>query len=228
MEENIEGNKKLALGARLASLSYDTEDLIVEKIGELTEKETVVDFIRSDKLFGFVARYSDIAFIVFRGTTKSVDEWLNNLDFRLIMTEYGGIHKGFAESLDSISNYHLSQIIKLFDKPYKIHIAGHSRGGALATLTAAVLMKNNIKPSGIYTYGSPKVGDKTFADWYDSRLKEVTIRVVNRNDPIPHLPPSFNFDDISYWSITLFFFILKIIMIPYYIAKNVYRRFRTK
>ena len=45
----------------------------------------------------------------------------------------------------------------------KISITGHSLGAAIATHCAVDLMANyNIRNFTLYTYGSPRVGDKTF------------------------------------------------------------------
>jgi predicted lipase len=49
-------------------------------------------------------------------------------------------------------------------------VTGHSLGAAIATLTAAHLLADfNVNPASVslYTFGSPRVGDRAFADWFD-------------------------------------------------------------
>ena len=63
-------------------------------------------------------------------------------------------------------------------------ITGHSLGGAMATLASVRLASEGYKVRAVYTYGSPRVGDRFFRDSY--RL--ANYRFVNDNDLVPHLP----------------------------------------
>jgi hypothetical protein len=57
-------------------------------------------------------------------------------------------------------------------------------GGALAVLTACRLAKLGRAPVATYTFGSPRVGDRTFCAGY----KLPTYRIVNRLDLVPEMP----------------------------------------
>ena len=63
-------------------------------------------------------------------------------------------------------------------------VTGHSLGGAMATLASVRLTDEGYKVRAVYTYGSPRVGDRVFRDSY--RL--ANYRFVNDNDLVPHLP----------------------------------------
>ncbi len=69
-------------------------------------------------------------------------------------------------------------------------VIGHSLGAALATHAAAQLIKAGHKVILFENYGSPRVGDKAFSNWfqqiYPNALKP---RVTHARDPVPHLPP---------------------------------------
>jgi hypothetical protein len=40
-----------------------------------------------------------------------------------------------------------------------------------------------------YSYGSPRVGDERFSQWFDTTLKtNVKNRITHGKDPVPHLP----------------------------------------
>ncbi|KAF6035404.1 hypothetical protein EB796_006278 [Bugula neritina] len=69
----------------------------------------------------------------------------------------------------------------------EVMVTGHSLGGAQAQLAAAHLVKDGVVSSDklhVYTFGSPRVGDKDFAYGYD-RLLGNSWRVTRKNDPIP-------------------------------------------
>lgn len=76
-----------------------------------------------------------------------------------------------------------------------LYLTGHSLGGALAVLTAALLFQDpNAEPiwdrlRGIYTYGQPMVGREDFANQYGGTVGRKLFRHVYRRDLIPRLPP---------------------------------------
>ncbi|MGH7128824.1 MAG: alpha/beta fold hydrolase, partial [Planctomycetaceae bacterium] len=72
----------------------------------------------------------------------------------------------------------------------RLFLTGHSMGGALATLAAARLDSIGAHISGVYTFGSPRVGDRAFAQAYHKRLGHVTYRYRNNNDVFTLLPPA--------------------------------------
>jgi hypothetical protein len=80
-------------------------------------------------------------------------------------------------------------------------IAGHSLGGALATLyvvqNASAAAGTPLNPRAIYTFASPRVGDETFAAVFDA-IDVVKWRIYNAPDLVPMLPPSFfGFDHVD-------------------------------
>lgn len=75
---------------------------------------------------------------------------------------------------------------------WHIYCTGHSLGGALATLLALELSTTQLAKSGVisvtmYNFGSPRVGNKRFAEVYNERVKD-SWRVVNHRDIIPTVP----------------------------------------
>lgn len=97
----------------------------------------------------------------------------------------------------------------------KLFIAGHSRGGALAVLAAAAVEVRGVDTlplvAGVYTFGQPRVGNAAFARQFVSQTATggggggagaggetargrargtvPLFRFVNRDDPIPSVPP---------------------------------------
>jgi hypothetical protein len=77
----------------------------------------------------------------------------------------------------------------------KLFIAGHSRGGAFAVLAAVALghagLNDESLPdvAGVYTFGQPRVGNEGFFEAY-AALGIPLYRFINRDDPIPGVPPA--------------------------------------
>lgn len=111
------------------------------------------------------------------------------------------VHSGFLSAYDSVRTRILS-LIKLsigaihdsaesFQK-WDVYVTGHSLGGALATLLALELSSSQLAKHGkisvtMYNFGSPRVGNKRFADVYNEKVKD-SWRIVNHRDIIPTVP----------------------------------------
>ncbi|KAI9078782.1 hypothetical protein K1719_039240 [Acacia pycnantha] len=111
------------------------------------------------------------------------------------------VHSGFLTAYDSVRTRIIS-LIRLAigytddhsEAPHKWHVyvTGHSLGGALATLLALELSSNQLVKKGaiyvtMYNFGSPRVGNKNFAEVYNEKVKD-SWRVVNHRDIIPTVP----------------------------------------
>ena len=75
-----------------------------------------------------------------------------------------------------------------------LFITGHSMGGALAVLTAALIhatpeLKLQPKLRAIYTFGQPMVGDEDFAHRFEKDIGNKLKRHVHGLDVVPRLPP---------------------------------------
>ena len=157
----------------------------------------------------FCKTFSGNSILSFRGTLPPTEifndyknvlpvlrDLLNDGEVEQVSSDlWGKVHHGFLKSLDSL----LPIITKLDLHPSKnfpdrkLYITGHSKGGALAFLTAACLIKTNqIKPNYgcVYTYAAPRVGDYKFATEYNRFLINSTKRFEYQDDLVPHLPPN--------------------------------------
>ena len=136
---------------------------------------------------------ADYAIIAFRGTS-SVRDWMTdvNFDFEHIPNsrhENISVHDGFFDALDGVFEQCVLALRNIGGKP--LFITGHSLGGALAQLFAFLIARQTSSPliAGVYTFGSPRVGNKAFAAAYNNLLKAATYNLVNACDPVPLLPP---------------------------------------
>uniref|UniRef100_A0A914Y461 Fungal lipase-like domain-containing protein n=1 Tax=Panagrolaimus superbus TaxID=310955 RepID=A0A914Y461_9BILA len=74
---------------------------------------------------------------------------------------------------------------------YLFIFVGHSIGGAMASLMAATVISTGVLTEDkitLFTFGQPRIGDKTFADAFNA-MEIKTFRIVHNRDIIPHLPP---------------------------------------
>ena len=99
-------------------------------------------------------------------------------------------HPGFDEATDLLYEEILEVLNTRLTEGHRLYVTGHSLGAAMATLfsfRAEVL--SGIDVHGLYTFGSPRVGNIPFALAYPEPLHNKTQRWQNRADPAPGLPP---------------------------------------
>ncbi|XP_078166882.1 putative triglyceride lipase isoform X2 [Carex rostrata] len=151
--------------------------------------------------------------VAFRGTEqtkwKDLQTDLLLLPKRLNPERLGGdaneqvlVHSGFLDAYDSVRN----RIITLLKfsigycdccgvveiPKWQVYITGHSLGGALSTLLALELSSSQMARDGVvsvtmYNFGSPRVGNRRFAEVYNAKVKD-SWRIVNHRDIIPTVP----------------------------------------
>lgn len=140
-----------------------------------------------------VAVRDETVLVAFRGTEPlNVKDWIIDARFSLVPGPGGRVHRGFSESLARGGEKCLVRRLAGLAKPgRRLWLTGHSLGGALATLAAAELAAQGLGASvgGVFTFGSPRVGDQGFATAYDAALRDRTWRLVNEDDFVAHLPP---------------------------------------
>jgi len=100
------------------------------------------------------------------------------------------VHSGFLESYMSVREQTMAAVARELQKDYKpLYITGHSLGGALACLAAHDITANYDLPGEItlYTYGSPIVGNGSFARLLNSKVPH-HFHIVNDGDLITRMP----------------------------------------
>jgi len=102
------------------------------------------------------------------------------------------IHSGFARALSTVYPEALAVVAREFNaRPRKIVVCGHSLGGALAHLFALSLRTDLpavVDYVSVYTFGSPRVGNRHFT-FLSRNLLSRCWRVVVSGDLISKLPP---------------------------------------
>jgi triacylglycerol lipase len=133
-----------------------------------------------------VAWADEFIIVAFRGVQP--DDWHDLLD--IARTEHhpwefgGGVHEGFLAAHERIWGELATKLEDLDPNRRTVWFTGHSLGAAVATLS----MDRFGRARGLYTFGSPPVGNRRFATAFDRRHGTRSFRYVNHRDSVAHLP----------------------------------------
>jgi len=173
-------NRKLAAcGAWLSEISYYKPSLIdlnlMDTTGPIHFSNKGTDGFVSPSPFGGTI-------VTFRGTQVTANwSWEDIFtNFRMRMGQWHGggrAHGGYMRALDNV--WH--DIIPILNSsPRPFIYTGHSLGGALATLASTLPPY----PDEVYTFGSPRVGDRECVEG----VSRPFYRIVNGVDLAPRFP----------------------------------------
>lgn len=160
--------------------AYDPPETILETYPDVTRVTTLrsVDvryFIETD-------HSAQTQTVSVRGTAVKPNFW-QDLEISLVSDTILGsvLHGGFQKDALAVwgdAKPHLR-------KDYSVRVTGHSLGAAVALIVGAYADAEGYTVSRIVNFGQPKVTTEEF----ESRLFEVTTRVVDDRDVVPMLPP---------------------------------------
>ncbi len=133
--------------------------------------------------------------LVFRGSESNTD-WFNNAQFRQKTYPYGDnsstevrFHRGFMAAYFAVRD-RLHTELRQYPTANLI-VAGHSLGGALATIAALDLQYNitqhSQQPLAVYTFGAPRLGNQALVDSFTQRVPN-SYRFVYGRDLVTHIP----------------------------------------
>ncbi|KAG2017474.1 lipase [Coprinopsis cinerea AmutBmut pab1-1] len=117
------------------------------------------------------------------------------------------VHAGFLTAWNSVA----LQVLTIVQTQLKRHpeiegvvTTGHSLGGAVALLGALSLVGKVDESVKVrtYSYGSPRAGNRVFADHIQELFGERAHRVVNSNDGVPTMIPrrlGYHHHGVEYW-----------------------------
>lgn len=171
---------------------HDAESRIRKIVQRIVQRQH-----RTPVYVGFVITSPKSNIIAFRGTQTQIEWWRNIQASQKTYTdsqtgqEYGKVHQGYLKIVREQISSTLINTVRQLDPTIPCYITGHSLGGAVATLSAMEIALNvpKIRPQlRLYTYGAPRVGDRTFAQAH-SQLIPNSYRIVNLSDSVPLVPP---------------------------------------
>jgi len=185
----MEQSKRSGLFARLAEIAYADKKEATAYAKALGFTKT--QFFDVDGAQAYLFSNKDDCVVACRGTEPTeFNDIKADLNALMVGAEIGGkVHKGFQNEVDDLWPNMQSAILKLGGKKtYKVDIwfCGHSLGAAMATIVASRCYEDDEcpNPQELYTYGSPRVGDKTYVE----KLKVTHHRYQNNNDVVTRVP----------------------------------------
>jgi hypothetical protein len=189
---------ELVICANLSELSYRNPDKVEQFANAGFDDKSLEQFKNIKPVFydgktnkkdtqGYLWTIGEKAYLVFRGTESTADK-ITDIDIR----RHGWfgkvkVHNGFYHQFEAVKDA-ITNDLKIHPEVKELIVTGHSLGGALATIAAAHFAAENKElVVKCYTYGAPRVGNKTFIEWFHANVKQ-HYRVTNCHDPVPLVP----------------------------------------
>lgn len=177
--------QKSSFFANLSFSCYDNEGAM-----RLKFKKTfpTINFITHEGSDVYILENDADVIVVCRGT--EVKQWSDiSADASISRKKltYGKVHIGFQHYVDKVWADIVARSENWNNK--NVWFTGHSLGAAMATIMACRFGSDNKfpVPAGLFTYGSPRVGDRKFANHMNA-LPFEHHRWVNNGDIITKIP----------------------------------------
>lgn len=165
-----------------------------------SEGSTQVSFMRHETM--------PLVIIAFRGTepTKFADVITDLKAWKTPLADgWGSVHAGFKGGFDAIGNVMMTKLDEYKDQKVAIWVTGHSLGGGLATLMAAEILRRKeagegFDLRGVYTFGSPRVGNKAFREKLNATAAKhgaQLVRFRNGDDVVTAVPRVQEFEHVG-------------------------------
>jgi triacylglycerol lipase len=175
-------------GATLAQLAY-ADPAVVQaqaRAWSLTDVRIIGD--PASDTHAFAAVRGDTVVVAFRGTS-SLSNFQTDAGFLKTAALGGNVHRGFWAASQSVQDQ-VAAALKDLAPGRKVIFTGHSLGAALAQLAALQFADGGGQVDGVYTYGTPRVGDAAFGAHYDRVLGDKTFAHINNKDMVARVPPT--------------------------------------
>ncbi len=178
--------QRALLFAELAMIVYNDESE-ARRAGEVIGFSDVTFYDR-DGSQAYRFRNDHDCVVACRGTEPN--EWNDiraDANAASVLAETTGkVHRGFKTEVDDLWPMLETALMK---NEQPLWFCGHSLGGAMATICAGRCFLSHIdsNPRQLYTYGSPRVGDKRYINY----VKLDYFRFVHNNDIVTRVPPVF-------------------------------------
>lgn len=183
--EQLSDLRKSLLFAEISAIAYYNETYARQLAQRLSFDN--IEFFDRDGAQAFLFSNQHDCVIACRGTEPN--EW-NDIKADInaltdVFETFGRVHRGFKRETDDLWPMLLE---KLLDNDKTLWFAGHSLGGAMAAICAGRCYLENMpqNPQALYTYGSPRVGNKRYINSIDINY----TRWVNNNDIVTRVPPT--------------------------------------
>ena len=175
--------------SEMAALAYRESGLTARQLRLWGYSRVAEIADRRTDTYAFLAAKDNTLVLSFRGTS-GLKNFLTDVNARRVRTDWskGTVHDGFKSALDSVWPQILSKMGPRDSQKKEIWVTGHSLGAALAQLAALRLTEEGYRVHNVYTFGTPRVGDRDFVTDYDQQLGALTFPHVNHRDIVTRVP----------------------------------------
>lgn len=182
--------EKASILADLSNAVYLEGRPLIEGFSQHSDQPKTFKFLNKGSAQGALMKLSDNeAVIVFRGTQPNqFNDVLADLQAWFSKSETSGeVHSGFKKELDKLypEVWQWVRGKSVHKERTTVYVTGHSLGAAMATLCAARLKEAGYNVI-LYTYGSPRIGNKIWASNFENIEH---YRFVHNNDIVTTVPP---------------------------------------
>lgn len=167
-------------------------------------------FVAPDGGFEWIENHNDFAFaasdgrdavVCARGSDRMID-WWDNLRVGLVDEVMGRVHGGITTAGARVWQGLNGEGLKLAKRARRVWLTGHSRGALIMTLAAARWREAGVELAGLYTFGSPRIGDAEFQANLQKAMPGLIHRVQNDGDWMADMPPSPPYEHVHVGELT--------------------------
>jgi len=180
------------LALKYLSLSNNLENSDIRTIAAKHKEHCVLisDYAQG---IAYINRKERKLIIVFSSMCYNLHCFVANVERTHLVPSYSNFNSPVRVNSDILFSYKsIRETLIKFARDKRVAfdtvlVAGHSYGGAVATLCATDMQYNVAMSVTCITSGSPRVGNKHFVKSFNRRIM-TSYRFVVRNDTIPMLP----------------------------------------
>lgn len=190
ISENGRFNRSVAVAMARASLdAYAGPESTEQLRREWQADEATLIVVGDTEALLLVS--DDCAILSFRGTSSKADA-ITGMSATRAKWKGVSVHAGFLGAWLKIRPSIVAALQGKLTHGQTLYVDGHSLGGALATICACDFACGRYAGRvTLYTFGSPRVGDRRFAEFCESRLPGQIWRFVHSNDIVTRIPRLF-------------------------------------
>ncbi len=164
------------------------EEKILNNLKQEDDKFRSVLGVDKNSAQAALVEHEEYLCMVFRGTNELAD-WLDNINAFSTKELFGEFHRGFWNSVEDVWKPINDKLLDLQQQRKRpLFIAGHSLGGAMATIAAAKLVHNDKPFTSAYTFGQPRALTRQTAHIFNMECKPRFFRFHNNNDIVTRAP----------------------------------------
>jgi len=177
--------EKSALFAKMSNHCYSNTEFM-----RIKYEDYDVKYYGNKGADAYVLEDDNDVIVVCRGTeVKQIADVKADLSISRTSAIQGKIHIGFNHYVDKIWAGILTRGMDAKKNNKALWLTGHSLGAAMATIMAYRFATYDLgpTPSGLFTYGSPRVGNRKFINYFNT-LPFEHHRWVNDGDIVTKIP----------------------------------------